>query len=203
MLYQDKWIIFSTLTIAIALFGCSGDSHKHHSDPLSLMLYSPNGEPLNGGTLGRPTCQEALSKWFDRVDTTHAGTISSNEFLTDTRLQFQRMDIDHNGYLVSEEIERFRQPYRQQTAAEQPVQKPKNDASQGKRSHGGRNGGNHEEEDAGDNTADPVMSADANLDFKVTLDEFMAYAQKQFFALDSNHIGTITKEEVLARCPAK
>ena len=79
-----------------ALSGCSSDSHKHHGAgqdaALSRMLYSPNGEPLNGGKLGRPTCQEAMSHWFDRVDTNHDGGINREEFMADAQTQFRRMD---------------------------------------------------------------------------------------------------------------
>ncbi len=47
------------------------------------------------------------------------------------------------------------------------------------------------------------MSADTNLDNKVTPEEFMAYARKKFLELDSNHDGTLSRDEVLARCGAK
>jgi hypothetical protein len=52
-------------------------------------------------------------------------------------------------------------------------------------------------------TSDPVMSADTNLDNKVTLEEFMTYAQKKFLELDSNHDGVLSRDEVLARCSPK
>lgn len=96
--------------------GCSTTHHHEDSSPKpgpTYMIYSPNGEPLNGSTLGRPSCKSALSSWFDRVDFNHDGFIDHDEFMLDASTQFTRMDLDRNGYLLSEELERYRLPYRQ------------------------------------------------------------------------------------------
>ena len=208
MIGMNRSLLWAALAGCL-LAGCSDDAKKSHraeQASLSRMLYSPNGEPLNGGNLGRPTCAVALSGWFDRVDSNHDGTISREEFITDAQAQFQRMDTDHNNYLVSEEIERFRQPYRQQVSVESAPAKPHAPSQEGGR-HGHTKGGHkeedHEQDDAGDNTADPVMSADTNLDFKVTQDEFIAYSQKQFLTLNATHDGKLSRDEVLARCESK
>jgi len=205
-----KRIAAAALCVSLALSGCSGDSQKKEKAKqqaaLSRMLYSPNGEPLNGGSLGRPACREALSKWFERVDANHGGSLSREEFLADARLQFGRMDIDQNGYLVSEEVERFRQPYRQQAPGEIASPGPHGNAAQpqpGGHKHGeakGDQGSNADEAHDDSDTSDPVMSADTDLDFKVTSEEFMIHAQKIFLELDSNHDGALSLDEVLARC---
>jgi Ca2+-binding EF-hand superfamily protein len=163
------------------------------------MLYSPNGEPLNGGPLGRPTCAEALSRWFDRVDTNHDNKLSHEEFMTDAVVQFSRMDIDKNGYLVSEELERYRAPYRQDlttTASASPASDADNQSHKGRH---GKSGESHPETSQRD-AADPVLSADTNNDFKVTPQEFMTQAEKIFTALDTEHEGFVTREEVMKTC---
>jgi len=215
--YRRQWICLAALSTSLVLSGCS-DSHKsHHASAeqaaLSRMLYSPNGEPLNGGTLGRPTCQEGMSRWFERVDANHDGVISRDEFLADAQIQFRRMDIDKNGYLVPEELERFRRPYRQQTASDQTaVNQSNNNAEQPQQNmhkrgaaHGGHGGAesNSQDDQPIVDTSDPVMSADTNLDNKVTPEEFMIYAQKKFLELGSNHDGVLSRDEVLARCNPK
>ena len=214
-LMQDKMRRIYWLALALAIISGCSDSHKRHGSGqdaiLSRMIYSPNGEPLNGGQLGRPACQEAMSRWFERVDANHDGSISHEEFMADAQAQFRRMDIDHNGYLVPEELERFRQPYRQQAPVESAsvsAQDNGNSQSQEGRhrrggSHGrGGNDGNRQEAPPED-TSDPVMSADTNLDNKVTPEEFMARAERVFHASDSNGDGTLNRDEVLARCPQK
>jgi hypothetical protein len=48
--------------------------------------------------------------------------------------------------------------------------------------------------------ADPVMLADTGLRNRVTRDEFMAYAQRNFATLDHHHDGRLERYEVLAAC---
>ncbi len=47
---------------------------------------------------------------------------------------------------------------------------------------------------------DPVMVADTNLRNRVTRDDFLAYARRNFASLDRNHDGTLDRAEVLAAC---
>jgi len=146
------------------------------------IIYSPTGDPLNGGPLGNPTCEEALKKWFMRVDADHNGAVTLDEFLNEAEVQFQRMDLDKSGYLVSEEVERFRLPYRD---------------------FSGNNKKHAQSEDSTASVIDPVMSADSNLDYKVTLDEFTAYSGNRFRELDADHNGVMTLAEATTLCGAK
>jgi hypothetical protein len=176
------------LIALVILSGCSSDKP---TGPPREIIYSPNGEPLNGGLLGTPSCMQAMQQWFTRIDTTHQG-ISQSQFLADAQLQFARMDIDKNGYLVSEELDRFRAPYRQQpefTHEHEHKKDSKKDASSNITA-------------APQNIFDPVMAADANLDFKVTPEEFMAHAKTTFDRLDTNHDGLLSGAEVTASCDA-
>lgn len=174
------------------------------------MIYSPNGEPLNGGPLGKPTCEEAQSHWFERVDTNHDGKISHDEFMADAAAQFLRMDIDKNGYLLSEELERYRLPYRQGTALETQASSSGAENASGqekphRRSPHGASGdkdSHHEDSDEG-SSPDPVMSAATGNGFKVTLQEFMVQAEKIFTELDANHDGYVNRDELLKTCAKK
>ncbi len=159
-----------------------------------------------------PGC--AFAGWFGRVDSNHDGVISRDEFMADAQTQFQRMDIDGKGYIASEALERFRKPYRQQTAGTDLNTAQDNENAtqpqQGKHRHGGSSRGGNRNSAATDSgtdeqpdTTDPVMSADTNLDFKVTHEEFTTHAQKVFDALDVNHDDALSQDEILARCPKK
>jgi Ca2+-binding EF-hand superfamily protein len=174
------------------------------------MIFSPNGEPLNGGPLGRPTCRDAMSHWFDRVDANHDGVISREEFMADAQTQFQRMDIDKNGYLLAEEVGRFRLPYEQQSDAGASAQGDQGSGSQqaGRRqdrrggSHGGKSGNSPSEANPADQP-DPVMSAGTGGDFKVTPDEFLTQARNIFAEIDADHHGVLSRDDVLKTCEPK
>src|SRR5690348_74980 len=67
--------------VAVLCIGLCCCAARHSQAPGSVRLYSPAGEPLNGGALGEPSCADALSAWFERVDSDHGGTIDRGEFL--------------------------------------------------------------------------------------------------------------------------
>lgn len=174
--------IVALISLAV-LAACSALPEKNQPEhgPIQI-LYSPTGDPLNGGPLGRPTCAEAMKHWFDRVDKNHNSAVTLDEFLNDAKAQLQRMDIDRNGYLVSEELERFRMAYR-----DFPAEKK---ADHGENSSSGAGGIS--------SVIDPVMSADTNLDYKVMPDEFLSYSRKTFANLDAAHNSQLSLAEVTA-----
>jgi Ca2+-binding EF-hand superfamily protein len=201
----------SLLLVGVALSGCASSHHRQAPQDPNLgptsMIYSPNGEPLNGGPLGRPKCDQALAVWFGRVDTDHNGGIDHGEFITDAAAQFTRMDIDHNGYLLPEELERYRLPYRQDAANEPSVSPaPDGDNATAQHRHSRRgmptdeNGASHTGGSGPDRTPDPVMSADTNNDFKVTLQEYIAQADRKFAELDAHQTGAVSLDELLKTC---
>ena len=49
---------------------------------------------------------------------------------------------------------------------------------------------------------DPIMSADATLRNRVSLDDFLAYERRQFGERDANHDGRLSKPELLRLCGA-
>jgi Ca2+-binding EF-hand superfamily protein len=189
------------IVFLFTLTGCSSDDSGpvmvDKKTPPTYMLYSPNAEPLNGGPLGKPSCEQAMNGWFDRISA-GSGHISQQIFLSDAQLQFKRMDIDHNGYIVSEELDRFRLPFRQQPPAALPEDP---DSKKSGKSHG-----KHKDKekaarsDPSLSMSDPVMSADTNLDFKVTPEEFMQQAQNIFTKLDTNHDGMLDRREIITLC---
>ncbi len=210
---MNRYFVRASIAAFFLLSGCS--STHHHDDQTgqnsqtgpTRMLFSPNGEPLNGGPLGRPTCEDAMTHWFDRVDTNHDGFISQDEFIADAQIQFQRMDIDKNGYLLAEELDRFRLPYQQESANSTSAKnadsndEQKSDHSAGK--HGGSSNSSHSSDTSSSDQLDPVMSADTKNEFKVTPDEFMTQAHNVFAGLDTEHNGLLSRKEVLTSCEDK
>ena len=183
--------VWALSLMAMVCIGCSG---RHSHAPGFVRLYSPAGEPLNGGTLGEPSCADALSAWFERVDHDHDGTIDRDEFLADGRRQFAAMDLDKDGIITPAELAQYRAPYEpgaspaagQAAASDAPSdRKPR----RGRRPGGGENGG-----------GDPVMAADVNFRHPVSLPDFMDHLSRQFLALDIGQHGRLAKSDVLRSC---
>ena len=196
-------MLLSLLLAGCAAFhdhGGGGDSERGPT----VLIFSPNGEPLNGGPFGRPSCEVALTRWFERADSNHDGVLGHGEFMADAAAQFARMDIDHNGYLLSEELERYRLPYRQMGPVVRHVREPAGDGEAGEaRRRRVRPQGTDEAGERGRGVADmadPVMSADLDNDFKVTSEEFRFQAERVFGTLDTAHNGRVTLEAVLKTC---
>ena len=166
--------IAGLLLLSNGLSGCASPHHRDAADAglgPTAMLFSPNGEPLNGGSLGRPTCEAALERWLVRLDANRDGRISHYAYMADASAQFLRMDIDGNGYLLSAELERYRLPYRHGAAPRTPAALPSDaGGTDGQQTRHRR--GHHGSSDGGDGRSgpgavsssdlDPVMSADLN-----------------------------------------
>lgn len=146
--------------------GGPGQQGEQASTPL---LFSPNGEPLNGGDLGLPSCSLAVNYWFLRTDHDHDGRIDRAEFLADADTEFHKMDLDQMGVLTSSSIERYRAPYRRTT----------------------RGSGTQ---------FDPVMSADHDVNFRVTQQEFRTQANEVFDSLSAHSDGVILPAWVKTYC---
>lgn len=176
----------SAALILLALGGCGTfDRMMNPPPPMApARLFSPNGEPLSGGPLGHPACRDAMSRWFDRVDTNHDGFIDRAEFRADAERQFKAMDLDHDGEITPDELARYRAPFEVDTARRQAEESPE---------RGGRILRTTEQ-------PDPVMLADVQLRNRVNLAEFMAYADRNFADLDTKHAGRLDKPEILGVC---
>ena len=192
------------------------------------VVFSLNGEPLTGGPLGQMACTEALARWFERVNANHDSGIDRRELLDDAKTQFARMDLDHDGFITADELTIFREAYRPSAAAQRArtdETRPESERKGGGEQHpqhqhhgpggggggpgpGGPGGGNRgpgggsSAKTLAAGISDPVMSADKNLDFKVSLAEFLAQAEENFARLDTDHNGRLSWNEIEAQgCP--
>jgi Ca2+-binding EF-hand superfamily protein len=183
------------LGLVALLAGCDTinstyDRYLGRSDPkLFRTIYSPNGEVLNGGPLGRPTCEDALTTWFNRVDSNHDARISLEEFLADGRKQFAIMDVDHDGLITPSELDRYRATYK--TADDE-----KSTGNVDRRRDPARNSITDSSQ------PDPVMASDVRLRNQVSLQDYLAHAEKVFAIMDRKRNGFITRDETLATCKA-
>ncbi len=198
--------VLAAALVAILLTGCG--SHRHEAnrsdrERSTETIFSPNGEPLNGGPLGHPSCSDAMTGWFNRVDTNHDGTIDPSEFLADAQRQFAVMDLDYDGEITPDELAAYRAPY--DLGLPETASRDADTADQTSRTARRGRGGNFSsgapKVDLSNDNADPVMAADVDLKFRVTLSAFLGYEQRQFAQLDARHDRHLTPAEILRLCP--
>ncbi|MEC4589634.1 MULTISPECIES: EF-hand domain-containing protein [Nitrospirillum] len=172
-----------------------------------------------GQTLGRTTSEDAakvsLRAWFNRVDTNQDGKLSREEFQAEADAVFTHYDLNGDGALNVTELEKVRRADRMALMGhggpeggphgepggggpgDAPGAGPEGASPDappgGGRGRGGMGGGIG---GGGRGGVDPIMAADTNLDFRVTRDEFRAYARALFEVIDANHDGQLTIEEI-------
>jgi hypothetical protein len=207
--------IFSFVLIA-ALSACSW-SHDKPPRP----TFSPNGEPLVPPQWPL-ACEDAISDWFDRLDTSHTGALTLAQLQTDAEKQYRKMDLRHDGKVTAEELSKYRLALMgghylsvstpgKTAAAGRESDEDDPEVSDLDRAFGDpsrhRKDDDHRPVDAYaalvTDQPDPVMSADTDLDGSVTWDEFRALVAQNFAEFDKDHAGTITKSEVQRSCNRK
>ena len=191
------------ILLLLALGGCGWFRGTHPETRGKPPIYSPNGEPLNGGALGQPSCEDALSRWLARVDTDHDGTIDREEFLADARRQFDAMDLNRDGLITPSVLAQYRAPFSSEPPARAGTDSEAGEEARGRgRSRGGGIFGGSGDEDTAvrNDLADPVMMADTALRNRVTREDFLAYARRNFASIDTNHDGRLDRDELLLTC---
>lgn len=192
------------ILLSVLLVGCgSRDRDSSRREATEQPLYSPNGEPLSGGPLGHPPCEQAIPGWFDRLDGDRKGAIDLDQYLTDARRQFAAMDLNKDGLITAEVLARYRAPYEPASRADQAVTGPRSPENASRAAPGQHRQARTSGDDRGrfaEDEPDPVMAADVTLQFKVTLADFVDYERRRFVELNSKHDGRLTRAEVLAVC---
>jgi hypothetical protein len=169
-----------TAAVCLALIVCACASAPPRRGPAppdrrprEQLFISPAGEPFRSPLGQTPP----LDQWWRQVDPAGAGSIAPAAFVQDFERFFATLDADKDGVLSSPEINRYE-------AKVAPEILPGNGAVRGAAEFGLLN------------DAEPVLSADANLDGQVTLAEFRLKAQAMFARLDLNKDGRLARSEL-------
>ena len=208
-----------TLAACAGLCACASGPPEEAAVPRGRVnvFISPSGEPFRGSA----DAPYPVDVWFNRTDANHDGALTPEEFQADAVAFFHKLDLNGDGVIDGAELA----AYEQQTAPEilprigrltardiPPLPSSSTDdparlqqqaaaeAEQARRPRGPLMAGaqvfsvTHDPE--------PVASADADFDGKVTLAEWIAAARRHFGQLDLDHDGRITRAE-LPKTPAE
>ncbi|PWR22277.1 hypothetical protein DKG75_09990 [Zavarzinia compransoris] len=167
--------------------------------PPAAPVTAPGGRLLN--TRGETDCAPLLTAWRQQADRNRDGRLDLAEVLADTDDFFTAVDTGKDGFLTAIELEAYRERIAPGAYADQAFA----------RSNRGEDGGDRKQRTAGDpgptrrierrGQPDPVMAADANLDFRVAREELAAKVKERFARLDGNRDGDLDPGELEDYCP--
>lgn len=171
------------------------------------VFFSPSGQPFRAPA-GQPY---PVTKWVQQADTDKDGKISHDEFVADATAFFNKLDTNHDGYINSPENSAYENNVAPEIQNIDPrIKQPKNYIAQADDS--GQNAdptaGRYQKQISGASQyglidePQPVRAADANLDFRVKIDEWVSASNQRFTILDRNADGFITPDE-LYKTPAQ
>ena len=156
------------------------------------LFIAPMGEPFRAG----PGDPYPVAAWFGHADANHDGRLTRAEMLADAERFYHVLDADHDGEITPDEVIRYerdiapeirlyaRGPRPGDPAPGKKRKAPKNQPAYGTPLGAGRWGLL--------NTPQPVISADADFNRGITLDEFRAAASERFDAIDTAKAGVLT-----------
>ena len=167
------------------------------------IFFSPAGQPFRA----KPGDPYPIAQWFAQADTDHDGKISHEEFVADAVAFFQKLDLNHDNYISSPENTRYENEIAPEITHMDPrIQQPRvikqeNDDQQ-QSDPDMPNGGKYIKQILGAaqygliDEPQPIRAADANFDFRISMDEWMAATEERFKLLDRNGDDYITMDEL-------
>jgi hypothetical protein len=194
----------------VSLAGCatSGppeEKRDPHKD--ATLFISPAGKPFRADP-GQPY---PVRVWFAEADANHDGKLTKAEFRADFQAFFQQLDTNHDGILDGEEIARYEevvapeilprlaQIHSNEVHLDEPGETPsrRRTRSEPRRlaqapMRKGQGSFDGAPEFSLLNVSEPVLGADLNFDGKVSLEEYLAAADRRFVQLDADMLGYLT-----------
>ena len=213
-------ILVSTLVLSSCAAGEQGPVRGGGGDDRAAqgipnLFISPAGEPFRAER-GQPY---PVDKWFAGADTDHDGRLTKEEFRADAARFFQLLDTDHDGKIDGFEVQNYErviapeinpqiEGLRFGEGMDLSLGRDQNNPDIGRSPRGSRR------EQAGDRRAEgagvfglldepePVAATDTNFDAHITLEEFLAAADRRFDALDKKKLGYLAID-TLPKTPAQ
>jgi Ca2+-binding EF-hand superfamily protein len=195
---SDRTSVVLAFAAALVLAGAAAAAPR---DTRPTVFLSPAGEPFRADA-GKPY---PVSAWFAQADADHDGKLTREEFRADFARFFKVLDENHDGVIDGVELQRYEQqiapevlPRLAQVQGGYPGERGgpgEKRLAEAPRAKGG------EELDGAPayslfNVSEPVASADADFDGKITLEEFLRTADRRFDQLDKDKVGYLTLDRL-------
>jgi hypothetical protein len=156
---------------------------------------------------------DGLPRWFDQADSDHDARLTRAEFEADHLRFFRLVDVNGDGVIDGAEVQRYEHDIAPELLSrvdrgEGRFQGRGGPGPGGGRGHGGGRGGGGRPGGGGLqdspalgllNEPEPLLAADTDLDFKVTLKEWQAAAADRFARLDAARHGALSLDELRHR----
>lgn len=178
---------------------------------------SPTGEPFRSRSIG----DDPFARWFHQADGNSDGMITADEMRGDAAKFFQVLDSNRDGEIDSDEMVVYERDIAPEVQVNSTWKLSRQAAAAARRSGEGR-GRSRERRRSGNNVdgyqidglqgaarygllnlPQPVIGADADLNRKITQDEFSRAASYRFQLLDAERAGKLTLTELEMLVPAR
>jgi len=166
------------------------------------LFISPSGQPFRSKA-GEPY---PVVAWFNKTDTNHDGKIDREEFKAEAKAFFDMMNVRKNGVIDDEIIDVYEKKVVPEILSANILQ-PGAASTSGETGYAAP-GSDYKTQRQGAaqfgllNNAEPLRSADHSFRGLIRLPDMLAQADANFDALDEDHRGYLTLED-LPRPPAE
>ena len=175
-------MIFPLLLLAVAAPSATPTPAERPGRP----FMSPMGEPV----FGRVHDEDGLVAWFADADTNHDNMLTSEEMEANAERFFERLDVDRDGEIGPEEIERYETQIAPLVRVRYDMDSASDGAAVSAEAIAGRYGLLQ--------IPEPVMAADSNFNRGISPQEFRQAAITRFQLLDASHSGRLTLSQLQA-----
>jgi hypothetical protein len=207
-------VVASAIILSSCASGQQGPVRGGGGDDRALkgipnLFISPAGEPFRAPR-GQPY---PIASWFDAADANHDGRLTREEFRADAARFFKALDTNHDGQIDGFEVQNYEQVIAPEINPEIGGLRfgEGMDLSLGRDQSSpdiGRSPSGSHREEAGDrrpegagifgllDEPEPVAATDTDFNGHITLQEFLAAADRRFDVLDKKKLGYLTLETV-------